>query len=220
MKNWISKAQACNLVIFTSIFAQCSAYDHVKPAMIRGSSTQQAVFIPPSLQDIATPAAVNRGPGTLQDVVALLKKGDETKDKVYYQQALGILQRIKQLPVFPSKKYSKADFYNFFGYATQMLSKTRSEYMTAEDFYRKALLINPEHIQANKNLGKLYADLYRITGREKFLHSANERADMLSKLFSRTEKALMSLRNDINSFSEDGVEDVLDPDSDWYNTSF
>ena len=231
MKKWFNNIQALCLLLltFTSLHAlgggHVSNHQEASKYRTNGASSLPTVYVPETFRDIATPAAVNNGPGKLADVVALIKKGDETKDKTYYQQALGILQRIKQRPVFPGKKISKADMYNLLGYTTQMLSKTRTEYMTAEDFYHKALLIDPDHIQANKNLGKLYADLFRITGRDKYMESAEERAKVLNNLFSRTESALMSLQNDINSFTEQEQQDgpaqnVLDPDSNWYTTSF
>ena len=177
------------------------------------------VYVPPSLENIAVPAAVNQGPGSIQDALDLIKKGDMTKDTTYYKQSLGILQRIQQLPVFPSSKYSEADFYDLMGYATQMLAKTRSEYMTAEGFYHKALLINPSHIQANKNMGKLNTDLFRLTGRESFLDKAEHFEEKLLIINKAVANALRALQDDINSFSaapDEAPTKDGDADSNWY----
>lgn len=183
-------------------------------------SSMPAVFVPEGLRDAAAPAAVNEGPGSVHDAVLLIQRGDASNDITYYQQALALLQRINSLPIFPSQRYTKADMYNLMGYASQKLAKTRSEYMTAEEFYKKALLTDSKNIQANKNLGKLYADLYRITGRESFLDEAEKYETFLTNMLRRTQNALSSLTNDIESISEEDAEKALrnmDPDSDWYN---
>ncbi len=183
-------------------------------------SPVSTVFVPERLRDTVTPAAVNEGPGSVHDAVLLIQRGDESNDITYYQQALALLQRINSLPIFPSQKYTKADMYNLMGYASQKLAKTRSEYMTAEDFYKKALLTDSRNIQANKNLGKLYADLYRITGRESFLDEAEKYETFLTNMLRRTQNALSSLTNNIESVSEEDALTALrsmDPDSDWYN---
>lgn len=183
-------------------------------------ASMPTVFVPEGLRDAATPAAVNEGPGSVHDAVLLIQRGDASKDITYYQQALALLQRINSLPIFPSQRYTKADMYNLMGYASQKLAKTRSEYMTAEEFYKKALLTDSKNIQANKNLGKLYADLYRITGRESFLDEAEKYETLLTNMLRRTQNALLSLTTDIESISEEDAERALramDPDSDWYN---
>ena len=204
--------------VMSAQYRESAKYSNTSRA---GRAALPKVFVPEGLRDAVAPAAVNQGPGSVQDAINLIREGDKTRDVTLYQQALGILQRVNAMPIFPSQKYTKADMYNLMGYASQKLAKTRSEYMTAEDFYKKALLIEPKNIQANKNLGKLYASLYAITGRDSFLDLAEKYEATLAAMTQHAQNALSSLTNDIENLSQDqGQKSVgnVDPDSDWYNT--
>ena len=86
--------------------------------------------------------------------------------------------------------YTKADLYNYLGYASRKQKKPNSE--KAEKYYLKALKINDNHIGALEYLGELYYEMDR-------LEEAFELLDRLESAAGKDSEEYLELFEILNS---------------------
>ena len=86
--------------------------------------------------------------------------------------------------------YTKADLYNYLGYATRKQQKPNFE--KAEKYYLKALKINDQHIGALEYLGELYYETDR-------LEEAFELLDRLESAAGKDSEEYLELFEILNS---------------------
>ena len=77
------------------------------------------------------------------------------------------IKALKKLLTETPDGYTKADLYNYLGYASRKQKKPNFE--KAEEYYLKALKIDPDHIGALEYLGELYYETGRVDKAEDLL---------------------------------------------------
>ncbi len=91
------------------------------------------------------------------DASAEYQKAEKLINKQNYEKAIDILESlISEDP----QGYSKADLYNYLGFASRKQSNPNLK--VAEDYYLKALNINNNHVGALEYLGELYLQTDRV----------------------------------------------------------
>ena len=106
--------------------------------------------------------------------------------KKKYAKGLKILKRIENERPFG---YSKADLYNYMGFASR--KQNDPDYINAENYYLKALSLDANHIGALEYLGELYYETDREVNARSLLEKLGDVAGKdsteykeLSKLFN------------------------------------
>ena len=89
--------------------------------------------------------------------------------KKNYTKGLKILKDIENEKPFG---YSKADLYNYMGFASRKLKDP--DYISAENYYLKALSLDADHIGALEYLGELYYETNRADKARSLLKKLGE----------------------------------------------
>jgi len=76
------------------------------------------------------------------------------------QEYISAIKTLKNLIDEEPHGYTKADLYNYLGFATR--KQPNPDYKLAEEFYLKALEINNNHVGALEYLGELYFETNRL----------------------------------------------------------
>ena len=118
------------------------------------------------LSSLAFSAGTNSSASDDQDA-SITKDFNNAKKLIYskkYEKALDILISLEdKQPI----GFSKADLYNYLGFATR--KKNNPNYEDAEKYYLLALSINANHIGALEYLGELYFETNRLEQAEELL---------------------------------------------------
>jgi tetratricopeptide (TPR) repeat protein len=118
------------------------------------------------LSTLAFSAGTNNSASDDQDA-SITKDFNSAKKLIYskkYEKALDILISLEnKQPI----GFSKADLYNYLGFATR--KKNNPNYEDAEKYYLLALSINANHIGALEYLGELYFETNRLEQAEELL---------------------------------------------------
>ena len=118
------------------------------------------------LSSLAFSAGTNNSASDDQDA-SITKDFNNAKKLIYskkYEKALDILISLEdKQPI----GFSKADLYNYLGFATR--KKNNPNYEDAEKYYLLALSINANHIGALEYLGELYFETNRLEQAGKLL---------------------------------------------------
>ena len=118
------------------------------------------------LSSLAFSAGTNNSASDDQDA-SITKDFNSAKKLIYskkYEKALDILISLEdKQPI----GFSKADLYNYLGFATR--KKNNPNYKDAEKYYLLALSINANHIGALEYLGELYFETNRLEQAEELL---------------------------------------------------
>ena len=118
------------------------------------------------LTSLAFSAGTNNSASDDQDA-SITKDFNSAKKLIYskkYEKALDILISLEdKQPI----GFSKADLYNYLGFATR--KKNNPNYEDAEKYYLLALSINANHIGALEYLGELYFETNRLEQAEELL---------------------------------------------------
>ena len=118
------------------------------------------------LSSLAFSAGTNNSASDDQDA-SITKDFNNAKKLIYskkYEKALDILISLEnKQPI----GFSKADLYNYLGFATR--KKNNPNYEDAEKYYLLALSINANHIGALEYLGELYFETNRLEQAEELL---------------------------------------------------
>ena len=118
------------------------------------------------LSSLAFSAGTNNSASDDQDA-SIMKDFNNAKKLIYskkYEKALDILISLEdKQPI----GFSKADLYNYLGFATR--KKNNPNYEDAEKYYLLALSINANHIGALEYLGELYFETNRLEQAGKLL---------------------------------------------------
>ena len=118
------------------------------------------------LSSLAFSAGTNNSASDDQDA-SITKDFNNAKKLIYskkYEKALDILIPLEdKQPI----GFSKADLYNYLGFATR--KKNNPNYEDAEKYYLLALSINANHIGALEYLGELYFETNRLEQAEELL---------------------------------------------------
>lgn len=119
------------------------------------------------LSSLAFSAGTNNSASDDQDA-SITKDFNSAKKLIYskkYEKALDILISLEnKQPI----GFSKADLYNYLGFATR--KKNNPNYEDAEEYYLLALSIDANHIGALEYLGELYIETDRLGQAEKLLN--------------------------------------------------
>tara|TARA_B100000965_G_C19408183_1_gene676406 strand:+ start:94 stop:564 length:471 start_codon:yes stop_codon:yes gene_type:complete len=99
----------------------------------------------------------NSSSSTRDEVEVEFSRAKKEIYKGEYDLALNILESI--IDEKPSG-YSKADLYNYLGFTSR--KQKNPDYKKAEEYYLKALSIDPNHIGALEYLGELYYETNRL----------------------------------------------------------
>ena len=105
--------------------------------------------------------------------------------KKNYEKGLKILKEIENERPFG---YSKADLYNYMGFASR--KQKDSDYINAEKYYLKALSLESDHIGALEYLGELYYETDRIDKAKSLLEKLGEIAGRDSPEYKELSKLL------------------------------
>jgi len=97
--------------------------------------------------------------GTAYDTVDASKEYQKAENLINDKDFSSAIKVLKGLIGEDPDGYSKADLYNYLGFATRKLSNP--DYELAESYYLKALEINNNHIGAMEYLGELYFETDR-----------------------------------------------------------
>ena len=100
------------------------------------------------------------------------------------------IKALNKLLTEPPAGYTKADLYNYLGYATRKQQKPNFE--KAEKYYLEALKINDQHIGALEYLGELYFETDR-------LEEAFELLDRLESAAGKDSEEYLELFEILNS---------------------
>ena len=100
------------------------------------------------------------------------------------------IKALNKLLTEPPDGYTKADLYNYLGYATRKQQKPNFE--KAEKYYLEALKINDQHIGALEYLGELYYEIDR-------LEEAFELLDRLESAAGKDSEEYLELFEILNS---------------------
>ena len=103
-----------------------------------------------------------------------------------YEKGLKILKNIESEKPFG---YTKADLYNYMGFASR--KQKNPNYENAENYYLKALSLDGDHIGALEYLGELYFE----TNREDMARSLLDRLGTIAGESSNEYKELYNLLN-------------------------
>ena len=118
------------------------------------------------LSSLAFSAGTNNSASDGQDA-SITKDFNSAKKLIYskkYEKALDILISLEdKQPI----GFSKADLYNYLGFATR--KKNNPNYEDAEKYYLLALSIDANHIGALEYLGELYFETNRLEQAEELL---------------------------------------------------
>ena len=118
------------------------------------------------LSSLAFSAGTNNSASDDQDA-SITKDFNNAKKLIYskkYEKALDILISLEdKQPI----GFSKADLYNYLGFATRKKNNPNDE--DAEKYYLLALSINTNHIGALEYLGELYFETNRLEQAEELL---------------------------------------------------
>ena len=108
--------------------------------------------------------AFGAGSSSSVDANAEYLKAEELVKTYKFEKAIKALNKL--LNETPDG-YSKADIYNYLGYASR--KQRAPNFEKAEEYYLKALKIDPDHIGALEYLGELYYETGRVDKAEDLL---------------------------------------------------
>ena len=97
--------------------------------------------------------------GTAYDTVDASKEYQKAENLINNKDFNSAIKVLKDLIGEDPNGYTKADLYNYLGFATRKQSKP--DYELAEEYYLKALEINNNHVGALEYLGELYVETDR-----------------------------------------------------------
>ena len=97
--------------------------------------------------------------GTAYDTVDASKEYQKAENLINNKDFKSAIKVLNELISEDPNGYTKADLYNYLGFATRKLSNPN--YELAEDYYLKALEINNNHVGALEYLGELYFETDR-----------------------------------------------------------
>ena len=98
---------------------------------------------------------------------------------------------IKQLENLQISRQDDADILNLLGYSHRKLK----EFVTAEQYYQRALKIEPQHKGANEYLGELYLETDRLDEAEKQLKVLKKASFFPNKQYRKLKKAIKAYKN-------------------------
>ena len=97
--------------------------------------------------------------GTAYDTVDASKEYKKAENLINNKDFKSAIKVLNDLISEDPNGYTKADLYNYLGFATRKQSKP--DYELAEEYYLKALEINNNHVGALEYLGELYVETDR-----------------------------------------------------------
>ena len=97
--------------------------------------------------------------GTAYDTVDASKEYQKAENLINNKDFNSAIKVLKDLIGEDPNGYTKADLYNYLGFATRKQSKP--DYELAEEYYLKALEINNNHVGALEYLGEVYFETDR-----------------------------------------------------------
>ena len=97
--------------------------------------------------------------GTAYDTVDASKEYQKAENLIYNKDFKSAIKVLNDLMSEDPNGYTKADLYNYLGFATRKLSNP--DYELAEKYYLKALELNNNHVGALEYLGELYFETDR-----------------------------------------------------------
>ena len=92
--------------------------------------------------------------GTAYDTVDASKEYQKAENLINNKDFKSAIKVLNDLISEDPNGYTKADLYNYLGFATR--KKSNPDYELAEDYYLKALELNNNHVGALEYLGELY----------------------------------------------------------------
>ena len=119
------------------------------------------------------------------DVNIEFKRAKKLIYKKKYAKGLKILKDIENEKPFG---YSKADLYNYMGFASR--KQKNPNYINAEKYYLKALSLEADHIGALEYLGELYVETDRANEARSLLEKIGEFAGQDSPEYKELSKLL------------------------------
>ena len=97
--------------------------------------------------------------GTAYDTVDASKEYQKAENLINNKDFKSAIKVLNDLISEDPNGYTKADLYNYLGFATR--KQSNPDYELAEDYYLKALEINNNHVGALEYLGELYFETDR-----------------------------------------------------------
>jgi tetratricopeptide (TPR) repeat protein len=97
--------------------------------------------------------------GTAYDTLDASKEYQKAENFINNKDFKSALKVLKDLINEDPNGYTKADLYNYLGFATR--KKSNPDYELAESYYLRALEINNNHVGAMEYLGELYLETDR-----------------------------------------------------------
>ena len=119
------------------------------------------------------------------DVITEFNRAKKLIYKKKYAKGLKILKDIENEKPFG---YSKADLYNYMGFASR--KQKNPNYINAEKYYLKALSLEADHIGALEYLGELYVETDRVNEARSLLEKIGEFAGQGSPEYKELSKLL------------------------------
>lgn len=98
--------------------------------------------------------------GTGYDTIDASEEYQKAEKFINNQKYISAIKTLKNLIDEEPHGYTKADLYNYLGFATR--KQPNPDYKLAEEFYLKALEINNNHVGALEYLGELYYETNRL----------------------------------------------------------
>ena len=98
--------------------------------------------------------------GTGYDTIDASEEYQKAEKFINNQKYISAIKTLKNLIDEEPHGYTKADLYNYLGFATR--KQPNPDYKLAEEFYLKALEINNNHVGALEYLGELYFETNRL----------------------------------------------------------
>ena len=98
--------------------------------------------------------------GTGYDTIDASEEYQKAEKFINNQKYISAIKTLKNLIDEEPHGYTKADLYNYLGFATR--KQSNPDYKLAEEFYLKALEINNNHVGALEYLGELYFETNRL----------------------------------------------------------
>jgi tetratricopeptide (TPR) repeat protein len=97
--------------------------------------------------------------GTAYDTVDASKEYQKAENLINNKDFKRAIKILNDLISEDPNGYTKADLYNYLGFATR--KQSNPDYELAEDYYLKALELNNNHVGALEYLGELYFETAR-----------------------------------------------------------
>ena len=113
---------------------------------------------------------------------------NRAKKHIYKKNYLKGLEILKDIENERPFGYSKADLYNYMGFASR--KQKDPDYINAEKYYLKALSLEADHIGALEYLGELYVETDRVNEAKSLLEKIGKLAGQDSAEYKELSKLL------------------------------